>query len=104
MTYQIVHKTTYKYKHPVSLGDHVAYLTPRLKPHQICTSHELRVTPAPAEMIERLDYFGNPVTFFTIQEPHEELSIEARSEVAIDAESSSLPADSPSGDEVARNL
>ena len=54
MTYQIVHKTTYKYKHPISLGDHVAYLTPRFKPNQICTAHELHVTPTPAEMIERI--------------------------------------------------
>ena len=41
-------------------------------------------------MSERLDYFGNPVTFFTIQEPHEELNIEARSRVAIDGPSGSV--------------
>ncbi len=81
MTYRIVHKTTYKYKHPVSFGNHVAYLTPRSQPHHTCTSHELLVTPAPATMSERLDYFGNPATFFTIQEPHAELNIEARSRV-----------------------
>ena len=104
MTYQIVHKTTYKYKHPVSLGDHVTYLTPRLKPNQVCTAHELRVTPAPAEMIERLDYFGNPVTFFTIQEPHEELSIEARSRVAIDSPSVQWPQRAPAWDEIVHNL
>ncbi|HEY2843503.1 MAG TPA: transglutaminase family protein [Bryobacteraceae bacterium] len=84
MTYRILHKTTYKYKHPVSLGDHVAYLTPRSKTNQKCLEHGLRVTPTPAAMGERLDYFGNPVSFFTIQEPHEELSIEAHSLVAIE--------------------
>jgi len=104
MTYQIVHKTTYKYKHPVSLGDHVTYLTPRLKPNQVCTAHELRVTPAPAEMIERLDYFGNPVTFFTIQEPHEELRIEARSRVAMDGPSVLWPEHAPAWDEIVHNL
>ena len=104
MTYQIVHKTTYKYKHPVSLGDHVAYLTPRFKPNQLCTAHELRVTPTPAEMIDRLDYFGNPVTFFTIQEPHEELSIEARSRVDIDGPSVRWPQQAPAWDEVVHNL
>ena len=48
MTYRIVHKTTYKYKTPVSVGNHVAYLTPRSSPHHICTSHELLITPPPA--------------------------------------------------------
>ena len=45
----------------------MAYLTPRTLAHHTCTSHELLVTPAPAGLSERLDYFGNPFTFFTIQ-------------------------------------
>jgi transglutaminase-like putative cysteine protease len=104
MTYRIVHKTTYKYKHPVAFGNHVAYLTPRTKPHHICTSHELVVTPAPSALHERVDYFGNPVTLFTVQEPHEELNIEARSVVLIDGASVMWPDRSPAWDEVARCL
>jgi len=84
MTYHIVHKTKYKYKHPVSFGNHVTYLTPRSKPNQTCTSHELLVKPEPVALGERRDYFGNSVTFFTIQEPHGELNIEARSRVVIE--------------------
>jgi transglutaminase-like putative cysteine protease len=42
------------------------------------------ITPTPADTNKRLDYFGNSVTFFTIQEPHGELYIEARSRVVID--------------------
>jgi transglutaminase-like putative cysteine protease len=104
MTYRIVHKTTYKYKQPVSFGNHVAYLTPRSQPHHTCTSHELLVTPKPAAMSERLDYFGNPVTFFTIQEPHEELNIEARCRVVIDGQSVLWPEPSPAWDDVVRSL
>ena len=104
MTYRIVHKTTYKYKHPVSFGNHVAYLTPRPRPHQTCSWHELLVTPVPIALSERLDYFGNPVTFFTIQEPHGELSIEARSQVVIDGDPLPWPADSPAWDAVVRLL
>ena len=104
MTYRIVHKTTYKYKHPVSFGNHVAYLTPRAQPHQTCSWHELLVTPVPVAMSDRLDYFGNPVTFFTIQEPHGELSIEARSQVVIDGDPLAWPTDSPAWDEVLRLL
>jgi transglutaminase-like putative cysteine protease len=104
MTYRIVHKTTYKYKNPVSFGNHVAYLTPRSRPHHTCTSHELLVSPTPAELGERLDYFGNAVTFFTIQEPHEELKIEARSRVVVDGNSVKWPERSPPWDEVVRSL
>ncbi len=103
MTYRIVHKTTYKYKQPVSFGTHAVYLTPRSQPHQACTWHELLVTPAPVAMSERMDYFGNYFTFFTIQEPHEELKIEARSRVVADGPSVKWPERSPAWDEVVRS-
>jgi transglutaminase-like putative cysteine protease len=35
-------------------------------------------------MHQRTDNFGNRLTFFTIQEPHRELVVDARSEVAVD--------------------
>ena len=104
MTYRIVHKTTYTYKHPVSFGDHVAYLIPRSQPHHTCTSHELVVTPAPAALRERSDYFDNRVTFFTIDEPHEELKIEAHSQVVVDGPSAPWPDQSPAWDEVVRSM
>src|ERR1700730_17260278 len=104
MTYRIVHKTTYKYKQPVSLGTHVAYLTPRSRPHHACMSQELLVTPAPVAMNERKDFFGNAFTFFTIQEPHEELKIEARSLVTADGPPVKWPERSPAWDEVVRSL
>jgi transglutaminase-like putative cysteine protease len=104
MTYRIRHRTTYKYKTPVSFGNHAAYLIPRSLPHHTCTSHELLITPAPIAVSERLDYFGNQVTFFTIREPHGELNIEARSQVAIDGQPALWPERSPSWEEVARSL
>ena len=108
MTYRIVHKTNYKYKYAVSFGNHVVYLAPRSQPHQAstgqrCLSHELLITPTPATMTARTDYFGNRVSFFTIQQPHEELTIEARSLVSIDGDGV-WPACSPAWDEVARKL
>ena len=91
MTYRIVHRTVYNYKHPVSLGTHAAYLTPRSRPHHRCVWNELRIKPMPATRDERVDYFGNLVTFFSIQEPHEELQVEARSEVIFNAEPAQWP-------------
>jgi transglutaminase-like putative cysteine protease len=104
MTYRIVHKTTYKYKTTVSFGSHVAYLTPRPFPHHTRTSHELLITPAPAGVVDRLDYFGNPVTFFTIREPHAELEIEARSTGEIRDHAVVWPEQSPAWEDVARSL
>jgi transglutaminase-like putative cysteine protease len=85
MTYRIVHKTTYRYKYPVSVGNHVACLTPRSLPHHQCTRHELRIHP-PVRLTRRTDYFGNQLSFFTIQHPHRRLVVEARSEVVIDGQ------------------
>jgi transglutaminase-like putative cysteine protease len=104
MTYRIVHKTTYKYKQPVSFGTHVAYLTPRSQPHHTCISHELVTTPAPASLRERSDYFGNTFTCFTIQEPHEELNIEAHSRVVVEGPAVKWPESAPAWDDVARAL
>jgi transglutaminase-like putative cysteine protease len=104
MTYQIVHKTTYTYKQPVSFGTHVAYLIPRSQPHHTCMSHELLITPSPASLHERVDYFGNAFAFFTIREPHQELIIEARSSVAVDGPLVKWPDWAPAWDEVVRSL
>jgi transglutaminase-like putative cysteine protease len=84
MIYKIVHRTTYRYKYPVSLGNHVACLKPRNLPSHRLTQNELKIEPTPATQTERQDYFGNTLCFFTVQEPHHELVVEARSEVVLD--------------------
>jgi transglutaminase-like putative cysteine protease len=83
MIYQIVHRTTYKYKYPVSGGSHVACLMPRSSPHHQSARSELSILPTPATRTERVDFFGNLLCFFTIQEPHKELLVEARSDVSV---------------------
>jgi transglutaminase-like putative cysteine protease len=104
MTYRIIHKTTYKYANPVSFGNHAAFLTPRSRTNCHCIWNELRITPAPASRSARVDYFGNHATLFTIEEPHEELEIEARSQVSMDGEPIIWPRHSPPWDEVAGSL
>ncbi len=103
MTYRIVHRTSYQYKYPVSFGNHVAYLTPRTGSRQQCQAHELSITPSPGAQRRRKDYFGNCASFFTVQEPHEELTIEARSVVAVNG-APDWPEHSTAWDEVARSL
>jgi len=94
MIYKIVHRTAYKYKYPVSVGNHVACLKPRTIPHHPLAQCELHIQPVPATITERMDYFGNILYFFTVQEPHTELVVEARSKVTMESAQTALPDDS----------
>ena len=104
MNYRIVHRTTYRYKYPVSFGNHVACLTPRSLPHHHLTRSELHIQPTPAMRTERVDYFGNLLCYFTIQEPHKEMIVEARSEVTMEGNSMSMPQHSISWEDAASSL
>lgn len=104
MTYRIVHRTTHKYKYPVSVGNHVACLTPRSLPHHRRLWNEVQISPAPATRSDRVDYFGNQLNFFTVQEPHKELVVEARSQVTVEGEAIAWPDRSPAWEDVARSL
>jgi transglutaminase-like putative cysteine protease len=104
MIYKIVHRTTYRYKHPVSVGTHVACLKPRALPHHQLSRSELRIQPRPATRTERVDFFGNLLCFFTIQEPHRELMVEARSEVVMEEKPMPWPQLPPPWEEAARSV
>ncbi len=84
MLYRINHRTTYKYVHPVSFGDHVACLKPRSFAGSALLSNSLEISPKPATYTERVDYFGNTQCFFTVQASHKELVVESRSEVTVE--------------------
>lgn len=104
MIYKIVHRTTYKYKYPVSVGNHVACLTPRSLPLHRLKRAELSIHPTPATRTERVDYFGNHLCFFSVQEPHSELVVEARSEVGMHGDATPWPKQSLPWEETARFL
>ena len=104
MNYRIVHRTTYKYKYPVSVGNHVACLRPRSLPRHILKQSELEIKPKPANITERVDYFGNVLCFFLVEEPHDELIVEARSEVEMNENAAAWPQQSPPWEEVVRIL
>jgi transglutaminase-like putative cysteine protease len=104
MIYRIVHRTRYRYKYPVSVGNHVACLKPRSLPHHRLSQSELSIQPGPATRTDRMDFFGNSLCFFTIQEPHRELTVEARSDVIIDGSARPWPQQSVPWEEAARSL
>jgi transglutaminase-like putative cysteine protease len=65
---------------------------------------ELSIQPPPATRTERLDYFGNLLCFFTVQEPHKELVVVARSEVTMNGNAVPWPQQSLPWEEAARSL
>jgi transglutaminase-like putative cysteine protease len=83
--YRIRHVTTYEYTEPVSLCQNVAHLSVRPSARQRAEPSVLWIAPDPAVIEERADYFGNPVHYFTIQEAHRELRVEAVHRVAVAA-------------------
>ena len=83
MLYRVIHTTTYAYTEAVSLCQNVAHLTPRAGPGQTCLETTLTIQPVPAVTVERVDYFGNPSTFFAVQEPHRELKMTAAHRVEV---------------------
>jgi transglutaminase-like putative cysteine protease len=83
--YGVSHHTRYRYGEPTSISHHVLHLTPRPCEHQRCHRSVLEVTPAPASAVDDLDYFGNPVTYLTVQESHTELSFHSQSLVEVSA-------------------
>jgi len=75
MLFHISHTTTYTYSEAVSLCHNLVHLTPRDTEHQTCLSSELHIQPDPQNQWTGADYFGNPITFFTLQAPHRKLTI-----------------------------
>jgi transglutaminase-like putative cysteine protease len=83
MMYRVRHSTVYTYDETVPVCQNEAHLKPRNAATQKCLSNNLLIAPPPATTAERNDYFGNHVTFFTIQEGHRRLAITAESVVTV---------------------
>jgi transglutaminase-like putative cysteine protease len=82
--FSVTHKTRYTHTTPVGSAWQSLHLQPRNEAAQQCESFELQVAPHPADLASRFDYFGNKQHFFTLQEPHKELTITSRSIVQRD--------------------
>lgn len=83
MNYRVIHKTIYQYSGPVGLCHNEARLKPREIPNQKCMNTVIEIDPFPIDYFERLDFFGNRLAYFSIQQPHKKLVITATSEVSI---------------------
>lgn len=105
MKYRVRHVTTYHYGEPVLLSHHAAHLGPRACPGQGHAQVRLEILPVPAVREDgKLDYFGNPITFFTVQDAHTRLTVDASFEVETSPPPALLHLDPTPWDMVAAEL
>ncbi|MGD2137549.1 MAG: transglutaminase family protein [Gammaproteobacteria bacterium] len=90
MKYRVVHRTEYSYRNTVSQCHNLAHLRPRNIPAQQCLGHRLQIDPLPIDLAEHEDFFGNHVSYFSIQQPHRLLKVTATSEIHLDPGTSQL--------------
>jgi len=81
--YELTHTTTYDYPSPVTVSHHLLRVTPRRLARQFRLEHSLEIQPRAAATSQRTDYFGNDVTFATIEGTHDRLRVTSRSRVAV---------------------
>jgi transglutaminase-like putative cysteine protease len=104
MKFRIVHTTLYNYSQPVGLCQNEARLQPRDFWRQQCHASRFEITPTPVDFQERVDFFGNRVAYFAIQQPHKRLVVTAISEVTVSPKSHAQDLLNPLSWEQVRNL
>ncbi len=83
MRLRVRHRSSYRYARQVQLSYHALHLTPRDLPQQRVLQTRLVAEPVPATVECGQDYFGNPLSFLTLTEPHDRLVVDAVSEVEV---------------------
>ena len=82
MLLHVTHETHYRYSPAVETAQHVAYMQPRNHATQQVLEHTLVVNPQPAQLRSISDVYGNTRCFFSLQTPHEVLSVISHSLVS----------------------
>ena len=83
MKYRVQHLTEYDYEHKVTACYNRAHLLPRETFYQAVTNPRVVIYPTPSSGNRRIDYFGNRVYHFSIEEPHQALSIQITTDIAL---------------------
>lgn len=82
--YAVWHRTAYTYAEPVQDSVGQFHLVPRELPWQRVSASTVKVDPHPGTISPDVDYFGNSATYFHVTDPHEALTIESSSDVAVE--------------------
>lgn len=93
--YDLSHTTTYDYHSSISVSHHLLRVSPRRLPRQFRLRHSIHTDPTPTTTSVRTDYFGNDVTFATIEGSHKRLSVTSLSRIAVGPAFIPDPAETP---------
>lgn len=85
VTYLVEHTTRYHYSEPVAVCHNELHLVPRSLPRQRVLANTVHVQPQPVVLATHVDAFGNTVGYFSLQEPHEQLTVASTSRVEVAA-------------------
>lgn len=89
-SYEITHRTTYRYSADVTSSYGRGFLTPRESAGQRRLSHELVIEPEASDRSTSRDGYGNVSSYFHVTERHRMLSVTSRSVVEVDPPGSEL--------------
>lgn len=84
MRYKVRHQTRYRYSEEVSLSHSLLTCQPRNTEYQRCLQSETWFDPLPQHYDKRRDALGNWIGYFSLEEPHTELTVICRSLVEVD--------------------
>src|SRR5689334_22858240 len=85
MLLHVVHETRYRYAPAVENAHHVVHLKPANRNGQALLSYALSVDPAPVQLCETVDVYGNTRSYFSLQAAHDSLTVVADSVVSTSA-------------------
>jgi transglutaminase-like putative cysteine protease len=83
MQFKVTHITKYNYSEASPVCHNEVRLTPRSEGRQCLLEHQLHIRPEFMELGRRVDYFGNHLRLFSIQEPHTGMTLTATSTVQV---------------------
>lgn len=104
MKYKITHTTKFTYTEAVPVCHNLVHLTPRVLPFQNCLDYRLLVRPEPLDLNRRLDYFGNEVSYFSIDQPHHGLTVTSTSLIEVNSRPQLDLEATPAWESVAKQL
>ena len=84
--YRVSHRTTYRYEEKVSASYGQMHLLPRTADGQTCRTTRVAIDPAPDDLRERVDFFGNRAAFFAIHSEHTSLTVTTTSDLSVNRE------------------
>jgi transglutaminase-like putative cysteine protease len=79
LEYQITHITEYEYFQPIAICHNIAKLLVRNTSDQRSIKTNINISPQPDRISEYIDFFGNKVLYFAIQQEHKKLTVSIQS-------------------------